>query len=430
MQEWLSKHIKGDKGLWALILIFSLATLVAVYSTSTNLVYVVGKGTPTGYLFKQLVFVVVGFFVLYGMHKISYTRFRLAAKLLIPVAVLFLLMALFTGTTIEGANASRWLNFGFFSFQPSAFALVVLMAYVASYLTKTYGKKLTFKETILPLWLPVGIITALVMISNLSTAVLILTSVLILIFLGRFPFKHILSAMLIAIAFLGLFFLVVKAFPDAFPNRVDTWMSRIESFIASEDEKEGYQIERSKMAIAKGIGLGQGPGKSTMKNFLPQSSSDFIFAIITEEWGTVGAIFIMLLYILLLVRIVAISLKAPTLYGQLLALGLGIPILLQAVINMGVAVELFPVTGQNLPLISSGGTSFLVTCIALGGILSVSVQKRKDGKMEKDKTEADIEEELAESALRQMKKNANVEYTFSLLIFHLTKKCLKKEYYS
>ena len=409
MQEWLSKHIKGDKGLWALILIFSLATLVAVYSTSTNLVYVVGKGTPTGYLFKQLVFVVVGFFVLYGMHKISYTRFRLAAKLLIPVAVLFLLMALFTGTTIEGANASRWLNFGFFSFQPSAFALVVLMAYVASYLTKTYSKKLTFKETILPLWLPVGIITALVMISNLSTAVLILTSVLILIFLGRFPFKHILSAMLIAIAFLGLFFLVVKAFPDAFPNRVDTWMSRIESFTASEDEKEGYQIERSKMAIAKGIGLGQGPGKSTMKNFLPQSSSDFIFAIITEEWGTVGAIFIMLLYILLLVRIVAISLKAPTLYGQLLALGLGIPILLQAVINMGVAVELFPVTGQNLPLISSGGTSFLVTCIALGGILSVSVQKRKDGKMEKDKTEADIEEELAESALRQMKKNANVE---------------------
>ena len=409
MQEWLSKHIKGDKGLWALILIFSLATLVAVYSTSTNLVYVVGKGTPTGYLFKQLVFVVLGFFVLYGMHKISYTRFRLAAKLLIPVAVLFLLMALFTGTTIEGANASRWLNFGFFSFQPSAFALVVLMAYVASYLTKTYGKKLTFKETILPLCLPVGTITALVMISNLSTAVLILTSVLILIFLGRFPFKHILSAMLIAIAFLGLFFLVVKAFPDAFPNRVDTWMSRIESFIASEDEKEGYQIERSKMAIAKGIGLGQGPGKSTMKNFLPQSSSDFIFAIITEEWGTVGAIFIMLLYILLLVRIVAISLKAPTLYGQLLALGLGIPILLQAVINMGVAVELFPVTGQNLPLISSGGTSFLVTCIALGGILSVSVQKRKDGKMEKDKTEADIEEELAESALRQMKKNTNVE---------------------
>lgn len=410
MQEWLSKHIKGDKGLWALILIFSLASLVAVYSTSTNLVYVVGKGTPTGYLFKQLRLVVGGFFILYGMHKVNYSKFRILVKyFMLPLSVVFLLMALFTGTTIEGANASRWLDLGFLSFQPSAFALVMLMFYVASYLTKVYGKKLTFKETILPLWLPVGTITALVMISNLSTAVLILTSTLILTFLGHFPMKHIVSAMLIAIAFFGLFFLVVKAFPDAFPNRVDTWMSRIESFTASEDEKEGYQIERSKMAIAKGIGLGQGPGKSTMKNFLPQSSSDFIFAIITEEWGTVGAIFIMLLYILLLVRIVAISLKAPTLYGQLLALGLGIPILLQAVINMGVAVELFPVTGQNLPLISSGGTSFLLTCIALGGILSVSVQKRKDGKMEKDKTEADIEEELAESALRQMKKNANVE---------------------
>ena len=409
MQEWLSKHIKGDRGLWVTILFFTLASLPAVYSTSTNLVYVVGKGTTIGYLVKHLVFVVGGYVILYLVHKRPYAQFRVWAKLLLPIVVLLLLITLLKGTTIEGANASRWISIWGVSFQPSALALVVLMAYVASYLAKSYGKKLTFKETFLPLWVPVGLITGLIMISNLSTAVLILTSVVILAFLGKFPMKHILSAMLIAIAFMGVFFLFVKAFPEVMPNRVDTWMSRIESFTASEDEKEGYQIERSKMAIAKGIGLGQGPGKSTMKNFLPQSSSDFIFAIITEEWGTVGAIFIMLLYILLLVRIVAISLKAPTLYGQLLALGLGIPILLQAVINMGVAVELFPVTGQNLPLISSGGTSFLVTCIALGGILSVSVQKRKDGKMEKDKTEADIEEELAESALRQMKKNTNDE---------------------
>ena len=409
MQEWLSKHIKGDRGLWVTILFFTLASLPAVYSTSTNLVYVVGKGTTIGYLVKHLVFVIGGYVILYLVHKRPYAQFRVWAKLLLPIVVLLLLITLLKGTTIEGANASRWISIWGVSFQPSALALVVLMAYVASYLAKSYGKKLTFKETFLPLWVPVGLITGLIMISNLSTAVLILTSVVILAFLGKFPMKHILSAMLIAIAFMGVFFLFVKAFPEVMPNRVDTWMSRIESFTASEDEKEGYQIERSKMAIAKGIGLGQGPGKSTMKNFLPQSSSDFIFAIITEEWGTVGAIFIMLLYILLLVRIVAISLKAPTLYGQLLALGLGIPILLQAVINMGVAVELFPVTGQNLPLISSGGTSFLVTCIALGGILSVSVQKRKDGKMEKDTSEADIEEELAESALRQMKKNANVE---------------------
>ena len=409
MQEWLSTHIKGDRGLWVTILLFTLASLPAVYSTSTNLVYVVGKGTTIGYLVKHLVFVAGGYTILYLVHKRPYAQFRVWSKLLLPVVVLLLLITLLKGTTIEGANASRWLSVWGISFQPSALALVVLMAYVASYLAKNYGKKLTFRETFLPLWVPVGLISGLIMISNLSTAVLILTSVVILSFLGKFPMKHILSAMLIAIAFMGVFFLFVKAFPEVMPNRVDTWMSRIESFTAGDDEKEGYQIERSKMAIAKGIGLGQGPGKSTMKNFLPQSSSDFIFAIITEEWGTVGAIFLMLLYILLLVRIVAISLKAPTLYGQLLVLGLGIPILLQAVINMGVAVELFPVTGQNLPLISSGGTSFLVTCIALGCILSVSAQKRKDGKMEKDKTEADIEEELAESALRQMKKNTNDE---------------------
>ena len=215
----------------------------------------------------------------------------------------------------------------------------------------------------------------------------------------------------IAIAFLLLFLLIVKAFPDAFPNRVDTWMSRLESFAGNDDDKEGYQIERSKMAIAKGGVMGQGPGKSTMKNFLPQSSSDFIYAIITEEYGSFGALVIMVLYVILLIRIVVISQKAPTLYGQLLVLGLGFPILLQALINMGVAVELFPVTGQNLPLISSGGSSIWMTCLALGGILSVSVQKRKDGKMEQDKPEADIEEELAESLIQIAKDEKQIRKT-------------------
>ena len=171
------------------------------------------------------------------------------------------------------------------------------------------------------------------------------------------------------------------------------------------ENKEGYQIERSKMAIAKGGILGQGAGKSTMKNFLPQSSSDFIYAIITEEYGLVGAFSIMLLYIVLLMRIVVISQKAPTLYGQLLVLGVGLPIILQALINMGVAVELLPVTGQNLPLISSGGTSIWMTCLALGCILSVSAHKRKEeGKMETDKPEADVEEELAEDIIKITKK--------------------------
>lgn len=411
MPEWFLSKFKGDKVLWALIIIFTLFSFLAVYSTSTNLVYVVGKGTPLGYLIKHLLLVVSGYAILYGVHRVPYRFFGLAAKLLLPVAMALLLFVNLKGSTIEGANASRWLSIFGFSFQPSAFALVILMAYVASYLAKNYGKKLTFKETITPLWLPVGIVTGLVVLSNLSTALLILTSVVMLTFLGRFPIKHILSAMGIAIAFLLLFLLIVKAFPDAFPNRVDTWMSRLESFAGNDDDKEGYQIERSKMAIAKGGVMGQGPGKSTMKNFLPQSSSDFIYAIITEEYGSFGALVIMVLYVILLIRIVVISQKAPTLYGQLLVLGLGFPILLQALINMGVAVELFPVTGQNLPLISSGGSSIWMTCLALGGILSVSVQKRKDGKMEQDKPEADIEEELAESLIQIAKDEKQIRKT-------------------
>ena len=191
-----------------------------------------------------------------------------------------------------------------------------------------------------------------------------------------------------------------------FPNRVDTWISRIESFVGDADKEKDYQIERAKMAIAKGGIMGEGAGKSTMKNFLPQSSSDFIYAIIAEEYGSLGALIIMILYIFLLIRIVIISQKAKTIFGQLLTLGVGLPIILQALINMGVAVELLPVTGQNLPLISSGGTSIWMTCLALGLILSVSTTKRSKGQMvEKDKNIEEVEEELAEEIMEEINKN-------------------------
>lgn len=405
MLKWLLENIKGDKTIWALVLMSTLFSFLAVYSTSTNLVYVVGRGTTAGYLFKHIVFMGVGAGTLFVVHRVPYRFFRPIAKLGLPVAVILLLIANALGTNIEGVSASRWINFGIFSFQPSTFALVVLMMYVASYLAKNYGKKLTFKETLLPLWTPVSVIIGLVVFSNLSTALLITGSVFLLCFLGRFPMKHILTVMVIGLLFLLLSFLVIKAYPEIMPSRFKTWENRVESFMNKEENKEGYQIERSKMAIAKGGIFGQGAGKSTMKNFLPQSSSDFIYAIITEEYGLVGAFSIMLLYIVLLMRIVVISQKAPTLYGQLLVLGVGLPIILQALINMGVAVELLPVTGQNLPLISSGGTSIWMTCLALGCILSVSAHKRKEeGKMETDKPEADVEEELAEDIIKITKK--------------------------
>jgi cell division protein FtsW len=182
---------------------------------------------------------------------------------------------------------------------------------------------------------------------------------------------------------LTLFILTAKAFPDAMPNRVDTWMSRIENFSNGEDTEADYQIEKAKIAIASGGIQGVGPGKSIQKNFLPQSSSDFIFAIIVEEYGLAGGLFLLMLYLWLLFRIVIVSQKADTVFGKLLVVGVGLPIVFQALINMAVAVELFPVTGQTLPLISSGGTSIWMTCLAIGIILSVSA-KREEIKLQED----------------------------------------------
>lgn len=411
MLNWIKRNIKGDKITWAIILIFTLFSFLAVYSASTNLVYVIGKGTTFGHFVRHGVIITIGFMIIYVVHKIPYRFARPISKLGLWLSAILLIFAALRGTTIDGANASRWIKVPFvgISFQPSTFALVVLMVYVASYLAENYDKKRSFKDSLLPLWTPVMITIALIIPSNLSTALLVATSVGILAFIGRYAIKHLSAIVLIGIIGIVFLFLLAKAFPDAFPNRVDTWISRIESFASSDDEKEGYQIERAKMAIAKGGFLGEGAGKSTMKNFLPQSSSDFIYAIITEEYGSLGAIMIMILYMVLLVRILIISQNAKTLFGRLLVLGVGFPIVLQALINMGVAVEVLPVTGQNLPLISSGGTSIWMTCLALGLILSVSTNKRqKNQQMEKDKRIEEVEEELAEGIMEEVNKNKKI----------------------
>jgi len=181
-----------------------------------------------------------------------------------------------------------------------------------------------------------------------------------------------------------MFVLAAKAFPGVFPNRVDTWMSRIDSFADDEDSEGDYQIEKAKIAIATGGLTGLGPGKSVQKNFLPQSSSDFIYAIIVEEFGLVGGLMLLLMYLLLLFRILVVAHKADTVFGKLAVMGVGLPIVFQALINMAVAVELFPVTGQTLPLVSSGGTSIWMTCLAIGIILSVSAKRDEVRAKEED----------------------------------------------
>jgi cell division protein FtsW len=288
-----------------------------------------------------------------------------------------LLFTALQGTTIDGANASRWLNIPVIgmSFQTSTLAMVVLLAYAADYFANKKDEKIRFTESFLPFWIPVLLIVGLILPANLSTAVLILFMVTVVAFLGGYPLKYLAALLGAAVLFLTLFILLAKAYPDAFPNRVDTWMSRVESFTGQGDDNTDYQIERAKAAVAVGGYVGIGAGKSMMKNVLPQSTSDFIYAIIAEEYGMLGAISLLFLFMLLLFRILINANKSDSFFGKLLILAMGLPIVTQAFINMGVAVALLPVTGQPLPLISSGGTSLWMTFLALGIVLSVSANQ-------------------------------------------------------
>lgn len=368
------KNIKGDKAIWGIVALLALFSFLPVYSASSNLVYVVGNGTAVSHLVKHAFLLLLGFGIIYAVHRIPMHFFKGLSLIAMPIVLLLLGYTLAQGKTIGGANASRWINIPFVgvSFQTSTLAAVVLMIYVARYLAKIKNKTVTFKESILPLWVPVFLVVVLILPANFSTAAIIFFMVLMLTFLGGYPIKYLLGIVGSGIACLTLFVLVAKAVPDLFDNRIDTWENRISNFANGEDTSEDYQIERAKIAIASGGILGKGSGKSVQKNFLPQSSSDFIYAIIVEEYGLVGGLVVMFFYLLLLFRIVVVANSNPTVFGKLLAVGVGLPIVFQAFINMAVAVELFPVTGQTLPLISSGGTSIWMTCLAIGIVLSAS----------------------------------------------------------
>ena len=365
--------------IWAIVALLAIFSFLPVYSAASNLAYTYGDGQTFSYLIKHFVHLFLGFSIIYGIHRIPYRYFKGLSMVMYPVVLILLLITLLQGTTIGGANASRWIRVPFvgFTFQPSTLAALVLMVFVARYLSKVFDQEITFKSSLLPLWLPVFAVLILILPANFSTTAIIFTMLLVLAFLGGYPLKYIGAIVGTGLLVLAFFVLVAKAFPDAMPNRVDTWTSRIVNFMDDRDTEEDYQIEKAKIAIATGSIYGLGPGKSVQKNFLPQSSSDFIFAIIIEEYGLLGGLFLLILYLLLLFRIVVVAQKAETVFAKLLTVGVGLPIIFQALINMGVAVELFPVTGQTLPLISSGGTSIWVTCLAIGIILSVSAKREE-----------------------------------------------------
>lgn len=377
--QTLFKNIKGDRLIWAIVALLAILSFLPVYSAASDLAYSKYDGNTFISFVKHFMHLFLGFGIMYGVHKIPYRYFKGLSLVMIPVVLVLLVVTMLQGTVMGGASASRWIKIPIVGmrFQTSTFAFVVLMVYVARYMSKIKDQVITFKSSIFPLWLPVFMVIGLVLPSNFSTAAIMFSMVTILVFLGGYPVRYLGVVLGVGLLALVFFIMVAKLTTGPFHVKVTTWENRIKNFSNNEDTQADYQIEKAKVAIASGGVTGVGPGKSIQKHALPQSSSDFIFAIIIEEYGLIGGFSIMILYMWLLFRIVIVAQKSDTIFGKLLVLGVGLPIVFQALINMAVAVELFPVTGQTLPLISSGGTSIWMTCIAIGIILSVSAKREE-----------------------------------------------------
>ncbi len=377
--EWL----KGDKVLWSVIILISFFSVFPVYSASSNLEYIVNNGTTTSHLVKHTFFVFLGLAIMRGVGFVRYEHIGKLSSILLAIMIILLGLTMFTGQKIDGASASRWLKIPGtpISFQPSSFAYLMLIIYLCRYLTKNVKRERLPIENIFYVFGPVLLVFILVAKDNGSTALMILMVTLAVMMIGQFSRKYIVGFVGISGILIAVFLLVALKTDLIKSNRVHTWMSRIETFTNAqknaqiEDENvkaKNYQVNQAKAAIVHGGITGMGPGKSALKQMLPQSASDFIFAIIVEEYGFLGAFVLIVLYMIMIIRIVMIASKMPAFFGSLLVLSLGIMIFVQLAVNIAVAVNLIPVTGQPLPLISYGGTSMLVTYIQLGIILNVS----------------------------------------------------------
>ncbi len=376
------QRIQGDRTLWVIAVLLALFSLLPVYSASSNIAFLYGTGNTLGMLTRHGMHLVLGLILMYAAHKIPYRHFGPLSLLLLPFAILLLVYTLFQGHSV--ANASRWIQIPLlgWTFQTSAFASIVLMVYISRYLSKADPEKLkSLKKSALPLLGPIFIVCGLILPANFSTAALIFTVSMLLLFIGGYPLKNLFIILGSGLVAFLLFILLVMAFPNI-SNRVETWKARIEAY-SSGNSEENYQVTKAKMAIAEGRVFGKGPGKSIQKNFLPQSNSDFIYAVIVEEFGTFGGVMLVFFYTWLLIRVLVISTRSATKFGMLLAIGTGFVILIQAFVNLGVAVNLLPVTGQTLPLVSAGGSSIWMTCLAIGIILSVSRGKKEIAEEEK-----------------------------------------------
>lgn len=382
MDEKINKYLKGDHIIWGVIIVLSIFSLLAVYSSTGTLAMQKVGGNTLYYLIRHGVILGLGIMIIFITHLIHYKYYSRLSQLLIVAAIILLILTLIVGTNLN--QATRWLTLpGLgFTIQISDFAKLALIMYIARVLSMKQDKITSFKEAFLPIIIPVGIICILILPANLSTAVLIFGITLILMFIGRISMKYLLASGSVAILLLALFVTIGTLINKE--GRINTWKHRIENYFEKGNE-ESYQSQQAKIAIATGGLFGKKPGKSVQRNFLPNPYSDFIYAIIVEEYGLIfGGIPILLAYLFLLFRAGVIVRKCNRTFPAFLAIGLTLMIVVQAMVNMAVAVGLLPVTGQTLPFVSMGGSSMLFTSIALGIILSVS---RNIDKIEPDEEE-------------------------------------------
>ncbi|MEQ1552847.1 MAG: FtsW/RodA/SpoVE family cell cycle protein [Ferruginibacter sp.] len=392
----LVNKTKGDRVIWAIVVILTLASLLLVYSSTGSLAYRMSKSTES-YLFKQFAFIMLGIMVIYFAHRINYTIYSRVALILFLISVPLLIYTLLFGVQLNAG--SRWIKLPVINmtFQTSDLAKLALFMYLSRQLSRKQAIIKDFKKGFLPIVVPVGIVCILIAPANLSTSILVAGTSFLLMFIGRVKTKHILLTMGLAMVPVVILISIAvstydkekgetKKLPAILATgRIPTWIGRIQTFVYSKKEdgnEKLYQINQAKIAIAKGGWLGKGPGNSEQRNFLPHSYSDFIYAIIIEEYGIFGAAFMCFIYLLFLYRCIRIYRKCPYAFGAFLALALSFTLVVQAIANMGVNVNLFPNTGVTLPLVSMGGSSFLFTCLSIGIILSVSRNvEQQEGKL-------------------------------------------------
>ena len=358
-KEWSDKNLQGDPVIWAVVCALSMISILVVYSSIGTLAYKKTRSTES-YLFKHTLMVFLGLGAMWIAHKIDYRYYSKLSRFALWISVPLLIYTFTNGTTLN--DAARWINIPVIgSFQPSDFASLALIINLASMLSKKQQNIEDIKETLIPILIWCGVICALIGLSNVSTAVLLFATCMLIMFIGRVPVKYL--AMLVLVG------LLAGAVAATLGSRAETVKSRITAFVKGE---HSFQATHGFIAVSTGGIVGKGPGNSEQRNILPHPYSDFVYAIVIEEYGMIGGIIVLVLYLTLLHRGMKAAYNSERAFGGLLSAGLSFDLVCQAMVNMGVVVGLGPITGQPLPLISMGGTSMVITGLSVGIILSVS----------------------------------------------------------